>query len=498
MPIRAVLLSSMLSVYGVYAQSVGIGTSTPHSSARLHIEDNQRGLLIPRMTTAQRDAIASPADALLIFNTTTRCFEMYNAPNSSWVPLGCMTSCNAVPSAPTSITGPTSVCPGGDYNYATPPVPGAASYNWNLPTGWTISTGNGTNNITVTAGAANGNVCVSAQNACGTSPSTCICVLSSCLAPQWQYRVPITITNPNSTPAFDFQVPVIFNSQALISANKMQATGADIRFTDCSCTILSHWIESGLNTTTTRVWVKVPSLPANATITIYMYYGNPAAPDIANPTTVFDYWEDFNTPTLPADWTADVGTNFMLSGGILRIDVGTIYRNTALPFLLNNGYFLEGRMRFYAVGTGGSFWGNYSGNLQANSSMNGGCPSNNCGNAVIHYMRDHNSQEVHRWVGDGASNSYNISGGLCWPSADNTWYILGEKILNNQVFFQRDYVNICNTGLFNWSKNLSWIIIGYFYQGGHNNQDTDYDWIRCRKALPTDPSTSLGSEQPNC
>jgi len=50
-------------------QSVGIGTATPDPSARLDVVDNQRGVLIPRMTTAERDAITGAARSLLIYNT---------------------------------------------------------------------------------------------------------------------------------------------------------------------------------------------------------------------------------------------------------------------------------------------------------------------------------------------------------------------------------------------------------------------------------------------
>jgi hypothetical protein len=54
----------------ILAQSVGIGTSTPDPSARLDVSDNQRGILIPRLTTAERNAITTPARSLLIYNTT--------------------------------------------------------------------------------------------------------------------------------------------------------------------------------------------------------------------------------------------------------------------------------------------------------------------------------------------------------------------------------------------------------------------------------------------
>ena len=56
---------------------VGIGTTTPSSSAKVDISSTNSGLLIPRMTTIQRDAISSPAEGLLIFNTTTKRFEAY-------------------------------------------------------------------------------------------------------------------------------------------------------------------------------------------------------------------------------------------------------------------------------------------------------------------------------------------------------------------------------------------------------------------------------------
>lgn len=49
--------------------NVGIGTITPNASAKLEIASTTQGLLPPRMTTAQRDAIASPATGLTLFCT---------------------------------------------------------------------------------------------------------------------------------------------------------------------------------------------------------------------------------------------------------------------------------------------------------------------------------------------------------------------------------------------------------------------------------------------
>ena len=57
---------------------VGIGTTNPHASSILDLNSSNQGFLVPRLTTAQRDAIASPANGLMIYNTTISCFEFFN------------------------------------------------------------------------------------------------------------------------------------------------------------------------------------------------------------------------------------------------------------------------------------------------------------------------------------------------------------------------------------------------------------------------------------
>ncbi len=53
----------------VYAQNVGIGTTIPSASSLLELKASNKGVLVPRMTTAEKNAIASPAVGLLIFQT---------------------------------------------------------------------------------------------------------------------------------------------------------------------------------------------------------------------------------------------------------------------------------------------------------------------------------------------------------------------------------------------------------------------------------------------
>lgn len=72
----------IVTMHTISSAQVGIGTTAPDVSAALHIESMDAGLLIPRLTTLQRDAIILPANALTIFNTDLNLFQ-YNAGTSA-------------------------------------------------------------------------------------------------------------------------------------------------------------------------------------------------------------------------------------------------------------------------------------------------------------------------------------------------------------------------------------------------------------------------------
>lgn len=67
---RTIFLSLVICIWShtAFAQ-VGIGTTTPAASAALDITSTTKGLLVPRLTQAQRDAIATPAVGLMIYCT---------------------------------------------------------------------------------------------------------------------------------------------------------------------------------------------------------------------------------------------------------------------------------------------------------------------------------------------------------------------------------------------------------------------------------------------
>src|SRR4029078_12894801 len=83
------LLKTFFFIGVVYAQQgVAITTdgTSPDNSAMLDIKSTSKGILIPRMTVAQRTAIASPANGLLIYQTDgTTGFYFYNG--IAWTPI---------------------------------------------------------------------------------------------------------------------------------------------------------------------------------------------------------------------------------------------------------------------------------------------------------------------------------------------------------------------------------------------------------------------------
>ncbi|MCL6460594.1 MAG: hypothetical protein I4O51_01820 [Flavobacterium micromati] len=81
--LSACLFFFIISTANVFSQ-VGIGTITPNSSAMLDVTSTTQGMLTPRMTTAQRIAIATPADGLMVYDTDLKSFFHFNGGISSW------------------------------------------------------------------------------------------------------------------------------------------------------------------------------------------------------------------------------------------------------------------------------------------------------------------------------------------------------------------------------------------------------------------------------
>jgi len=136
---HTIAVISLLVLNNSIAQNVGIGTATPDPSARVEIYSTNSGLLIPRLTTAQRNAIVNPANALIIFNIDSFCLDVYNADSMRWYKLSCPVQCPPCgtnnctpPSCSINIIGPDTVCRGDTVLFV---AQGCPNVSWRLPSG---------------------------------------------------------------------------------------------------------------------------------------------------------------------------------------------------------------------------------------------------------------------------------------------------------------------------------------------------------------------------
>ncbi len=74
----------LLFVLNAGAQNVGIGNSSPDASAKLDITATDKGVLVPRMSKAQRNAIAAPANGLLVFQNAPDSVGFYFFNSGTW------------------------------------------------------------------------------------------------------------------------------------------------------------------------------------------------------------------------------------------------------------------------------------------------------------------------------------------------------------------------------------------------------------------------------
>lgn len=78
----------LISILGLpkdlLSQNVGIGTTTPNAKAALEIKATDKGVLFPRLTNSQRNAITNPPNGLHIFNTDEHCLNYYDSVYQFW------------------------------------------------------------------------------------------------------------------------------------------------------------------------------------------------------------------------------------------------------------------------------------------------------------------------------------------------------------------------------------------------------------------------------
>jgi Domain of unknown function (DUF2341) len=110
-------------------------------------------------------------------------------------------------------------------------------------------------------------------------------------ASTWLYKRCYTVTHtlPGAGTVSEYPISITLDTAALISAGKMQASGADIRAVASSGAQMPLWIEGTMNTTTTVIWVQVAQILGGGSVPFCLYYGNMTATTVSDPLAPFTY-----------------------------------------------------------------------------------------------------------------------------------------------------------------------------------------------------------------
>lgn len=239
---------SVLIFTSTAQNNVGIGTNTPDASSALEVQSTTQGVLVPRMTTAQRTAIASPANGLLVYDTNLDCFFYYIAATTTWTSL-----CTAGGAGATGATGPT----------GSAGVAGATGATGNDgatgPTGAAGATGDtGATGSTGVAGATGATGPTGINGATGATGSTGVAGATGATGTTGA-------TGPTG-PGNVFKYSVVGTTDATRPANA--AAGAfvlmpqmTLTFTPVNSSVLMHFTAAGTYTTTAyehhSIWFEV-------------------------------------------------------------------------------------------------------------------------------------------------------------------------------------------------------------------------------------------------
>ncbi|MFI5306628.1 MAG: DUF2341 domain-containing protein [Polyangiales bacterium] len=166
-----------------------------------------------------------------------------------------------------------------------------------------------------------GEMCIPSTGCVGPTPPPS---MPECTLADYTYGRMIDIVNTGIEQQ-DVTIEVTLDTATLIAASKMQSDCDDLRFVDYGANTLSYWIESGCNTTTTRVWVKVPSVIFGTTH-VFAQYGNSAATAASDPSAAFLFYDGFESGDL-SNWTsgADAYQSSHDSGNTESVDTTTFF-----------------------------------------------------------------------------------------------------------------------------------------------------------------------------
>ncbi|AKB17166.1 MULTISPECIES: DUF2341 domain-containing protein [unclassified Methanosarcina] len=131
------------------------------------------------------------------------------------------------------------------------------------------------------------------------------------------YSQEIVITENSGTNLTGYQVPINLDSSNF-NFSQAKTDGSDLRFFSGGRT-LNYWIETwDPEAEKALLWVRIPFLPANRSITLLIKCGNPAAEAVSNGENTFEFFDGFEGDKLQRlEWNAESA-----GGGLVEVKNG--------------------------------------------------------------------------------------------------------------------------------------------------------------------------------
>ncbi|MDA7804101.1 DUF2341 domain-containing protein, partial [Crocinitomix sp.] len=156
----------------------------------------------------------------------------------------------------------------------------------------------------------------------------------------------------------DYQIRFEIDTETPIFLGLMEPDGSDLRVTMTSCCEpLCYYIESGINTPATVIWVKVPLIEAGAISEIYAFFGNPGVEAASDVDCTFDFYEGFDDADFNFDYLCGEIDDSTVTAGdfnLAWINSGMLGSNITFPF--DEAYTAEVMMNSATGNWPGVFW----------------------------------------------------------------------------------------------------------------------------------------------
>lgn len=298
----------------------------------------------------------------------------------------------------------------------------------------------------------------------------------------WQFRRQVTIVNSGSIQTdYQIQMEVSYDSA-------MQPDFDDLRFSNLSGDELSYWLQTKTDSDLAIIWAEVDSLAGSDDTIIYMYYGNDSADSGSDGEETFLFFDDFDDEVIDGDKWTEVDPSGYVSEteGALRFD--------SSGGAWNHGFYSD--QSFDRADLSFEFdyvWWQNNGSYDATmfgwkedstaisytnfpyAYYNNGSGSGTSIDQQVYEDGGRRSFSGHTWnlnqdydvrvrmkSSGGAFYDYSINSGNDWTNAYNSSY-----------------------------SSESDLHIGWTHHSGHH----DFDNVRVRKWMDSEPTSSFGSEE---